>query len=125
MRVEYPAVEDDDVEYPTLGPQVQEFIESHFTFGPGSLQGQPARLSDDQCRVLYRAYEHFPKGHKLYGMDMSGRRRFQRVSWSVRKGSAKTEFMAWVTGAELHPDAPVRWTGYDPTSAASTMWSTS
>lgn len=89
MRVEYPAVENDDVEYPTLGPQVKEFIESNFTFGPGSLQGQPAKLSDDQCRVLYRAYEYFPKGYKLYGIDMTGRRRFQRVSWSVRKGSAK------------------------------------
>lgn len=116
MRVEYPAVEDDDVEYPTLGPQVKEFIESNFTFGPGSLQGQPAKLSDDQCRVLYRAYEYFPKGYKLYGIDMTGRRRFQRVSWSVRKGSAKTEFMAWVTGTELHPESPVRWTGYDPTA---------
>ncbi|UTN91388.1 terminase large subunit [Gordonia phage Outis] len=112
MRVEYPAAEDDDVFYPTLGPQVADFIEANFTYGPGSLQGQPARLTDDQRRVLYRAYEHFPKGHKLYGMDMSGRRRFQRVSWSVRKGSAKTEFMAWVTGCELHPDAPVRFNGY-------------
>lgn len=89
MIIEYPAVEDDDVEYPTLGPQVQAFIEEYFTFGPGSLQGQPAKLSDDQRRVLYRAYEHYPKGYKLYGMDVSGRRRFPRVSWSVRKGSAK------------------------------------
>ena len=39
--------------------------------------------------MLYRAYEHYPKGYKLYGMDVSGRRRFPRVSWSVRKGSAK------------------------------------
>lgn len=114
--IEYPAVGDDDVEYPTLGPQVKAFIEERFTFGPGSLQGQKAKLSDDQCRVLYRCYEYFPKGYKLYGIDMTGRRRFQRGSWSVRKGSAKTEFMAWVTGTELHPESPVRWTGYDPTA---------
>ncbi|QAU06352.1 terminase [Gordonia phage WhoseManz] len=112
MRVEYPAVEDDDVTYPTLGPQVAAFIEDRFTYGPGSLQGLPAKLTDDQRRVLYRAYEHFPKGYKLYGMDKTGHRRFQRVSWSVRKGSAKTEFMAWVTACELHPESPVRFCGY-------------
>ncbi|WGH20809.1 terminase large subunit [Gordonia phage Commandaria] len=125
MRVEYPAVEDDDVVYPTLGPQVAAFIESKFTYGPGSLQGQPARLTDDQRRVLYRAYEHYPKGYKLYGIDMSGRRRFTRVSWSVRKGSAKTEFMAWVTGCELHPDSPVRFNGYldEVTPEQRDMWS--
>ena len=82
--VEYPVPIEGVPEFPTLGPQVADFIEANFTFGPGSLQGQPARLSDDQRKILYRAYEHYPKGFKRYGIDMSGRRRFQRVSWSVR-----------------------------------------
>lgn len=87
--VEYPVPTEGVPEFPTLGPQVADFIEANFTFGPGSLQGQPARLSDDQRKILYRAYEYYPKGFRRYGVDMSGRRRFQRVSWSVRKGSAK------------------------------------
>lgn len=122
--VEYPVPVEGVPEFPTLGPQVADFIEANFTFGPGSLQGQPARLSDDQRKILYRAYEHYPKGFKRYGIDMSGRRRFQRVSWSVRKGSAKTEFMAWVTGCELHPDAPVRFAGYfeDMTDQQAELW---
>ena len=32
--------EPDGIEYPTLGPQVCQFIEERFVFGPGSLAGQ-------------------------------------------------------------------------------------
>ena len=111
MKIEVPL--NDGIEYPTLGPQVCAFIEERFRYGPGSLQGQRVKLDVDQRSVIYHAYEHYPRGFKLHGMDMSGRRRFQRVAMSVRKGSAKTELLAWVVGCELHPDAPVRFTGYD------------
>jgi len=30
--------------WPTLGPQVCDFIEAYLVFGPGDLLGQPARL---------------------------------------------------------------------------------
>jgi hypothetical protein len=117
MLIEYPTKEQDEgLVWPTLGPQVVAFIEEKFCYGPGSMQGQPARLDSDQKRVLYRAYEHYPQEYKLFGMAMAGRRRMQRVAWSVRKGSAKTELLAWVVGCELHPEGPVRWTGYDPTA---------
>ena len=77
-------------------------------FGPGSLKGQPARLNEDQRLILYRAYEVFPRGH-----PRAGRRRFHRVGISVRKGSGKTELMGWVAFAELHPEAPVRFAGFN------------
>lgn len=94
--------------WPTLGDQVADFIEERAVFGPGSLKGQPARLNSDQRLYLYRAYEVFPKGH-----PRAGRRRFNRCGMSVRKGSAKTELLAWISYAELHPEAPVRWDGFE------------
>lgn len=103
----------DGIEYPTLGPQICSFIEKKFCYGPGSMQGKRVTLDVDQRKILYRAYEYYPRGFKLFGVDMSGRRRFQRVGMSVRKGSAKTELLAWVVGCELHPEAPVRFNGYD------------
>ena len=98
----------DEEPWPTLGPQVCDFIEERAIFGPGSLKGQPARLSDEKRAIIYRAYEIFPRGHAL-----EGRRRFKRVGWSVRKGLAKTEVLSWIAYAELHPEAEVRFDGWD------------
>lgn len=97
-----------DVSYPTLGPQVCDFIEDRLVFGPGSLAGRPARLDDEKRALIYRAYEVYPQGHRL-----AGRRRFQRVCWELRKGVAKTEGAAWVAACEIHPEAPVRCDGFD------------
>jgi phage terminase large subunit-like protein len=97
----------DDAYYPTLGPAICDFIESRLVFGPGDLRGQPARLDAEKRALVYRAYEVFPKDHK-----MAGRRRFKRVAWSLRKGSAKTEFAAWIAACELHPEGPVRTVGW-------------
>lgn len=94
---------------PTLGDQVCQFIEERAVFGPGSLKGQPARLNSDQRLFFYRAYEHWPRGHRR-----AGKRRFQRSGMSVRKGSAKTEMLAWLAYAELHPESPVRFNGFEP-----------
>lgn len=94
--------------WPTLGPQCAALLEEACIFGPGSLQGQPAKLDPEKRAVLYRLYEVYPKGHRL-----AGRRRFKRGGISWRKGLAKTEFGAWVTFLELHPDGPVRCDGFD------------
>ena len=94
--------------WPTLGALVCQFIEENLVFGPGDLRGQPAKLDDEKRGLIYRAYEVFPKGHA-----QAGRRRFKRVAWSLRKGSAKTELAAWVAICELHPDGPVRCAGFD------------
>ncbi|UAJ79954.1 large terminase [Leifsonia sp. ZF2019] len=97
-----------DLQYPTLGPALADFIEDRCVFGPGSLAGQPAHLDAEKRAALYRLYEVYPKGHRL-----AGRRRFQRGAIEWRKGMAKTEFAAWIAFCELHPDAPVRGDGFD------------
>jgi phage terminase large subunit-like protein len=94
--------------WPTLGLQVADWIECNLVFGPGDLRGQPARLDDEKRALLARMYEVYPPDH-----PQAGRRRFRRVALSLRKGTAKTEFAAWISAAELHPAAPVRCTGWD------------
>ena len=94
--------------WPTLGRQVCAFIEDYLVFGPGDLRGQPAHLDAEKRGLIYRMYEVYPQGH-----PQEGRRRFKRVAISLRKGSAKTEFAAWLAAAELHPEGPVRCDGFD------------
>lgn len=94
--------------WPTLGPQVCQFLEERAVFGPGSLKGQPARLDAEKRAAIYRAYEVYPRRHQF-----AGRRRFKRVGLSWRKATAKTEFAAWLCFVELHPDGPVRCGGFD------------
>lgn len=93
---------------PTLGQQVCAFIEDRCVFGPGSLQEQAARLDAEKRMFIYRMYEVYPKGHPL-----EGNRVFERCAVELRKGLAKTEFAAWVAFCELHPEAPVRFDGWD------------
>ncbi|MBZ4500174.1 terminase [Mycobacterium avium subsp. hominissuis] len=99
---------DDDKPLPTLGDQVCAFIEERAVYGPGDLKGQRVVLSEDWRYCLYRLYEHWPRGH-----PRAGRRRFKKGRLSVRKGAAKTELMAFVAFVELHPEAPVRFNGFN------------
>lgn len=94
--------------WPTLGPQVCDFIETYLVFGPGDLRGQPAVLDDEKRALIWRMYEVYPQDHPL-----AGRRRFKRVGISLAKGLAKTELAAWIAACELHPEAPVRCIGWD------------
>lgn len=98
----------DELYWPTLGPQVCDFIESFLVFGPGDLRGEPARLDPEKRALIYRMYEVHPEGSAL-----AGRRRFKRAALSLRKGTAKTELAAWLAAVELHPDGPVRCDGFD------------
>lgn len=99
--------DDGDDYWPSLGPQVCEWIEDSLVFGPGDLRGEPATLDDETRALLYRMYEVFPEDH-----PQAGRRRFKRVGLSLAKGLAKTEKVAWIAAAELAPDAPVRCIGW-------------
>lgn len=100
----------DEVAYPTLGPQVCDFMEQNLVFGPGDLRGQPLVLDDEKRALIFRAYEVYPQGHA-----QAGRRRFKRVGFSLRKGTAKTELASLIAACELHPEAPVRCTGFTRT----------
>lgn len=98
---------DDGIQFPTLGPQVVEWMENYLVFGPGDMLGEPLVLSGEMQAFIWRFYEHFPKDH-----PKAGRRRFDRCALSLRKGRAKTELLSFVSIAELHPDAPVRFNGW-------------
>jgi hypothetical protein len=98
----------DEEPWPTLGPAICDLIEERAVFGPGSLKGQPAKLDTEKRAAIWRMYEVYPKGHPF-----AGRRRFSRVGVSWRKGTAKTEWAAWIAFCELHPDGPVRFDGWD------------
>jgi phage terminase large subunit-like protein len=93
--------------YPTLGGQVCDFIEDNLVYGPGDLKGLPVVLDDDKRGLIYRMYEVYPKGH-----ERAGRRRFKRAGISLTKGVAKTELAAMLVVCELHPEGPVRCTGF-------------
>lgn len=99
--------DDGDYFWPSLGPQVCDWIEEHLVFGPGDLRGEPAVLDDDKRLLIWRMYEVYPEDHEL-----AGRRRFKRAGVSLPKGTAKTELAAWIAAAELHPEAPVRCIGW-------------
>jgi hypothetical protein len=94
--------------WPTLGPGICDLIEDRAVFGPGSLKGQPALIDAETRALIYKLYELYPRGHEL-----AGRRRFRRGRVSLRKGTAKTEKLGWISFAELHPEAPVRFDGWD------------
>jgi phage terminase large subunit-like protein len=94
--------------WPTLGPQICDWIEDNLVYGPGDLRGQPYVIEPEKRALIYRMYEVIPKGK-----PGAGRRRFNRSAINVRKGTAKTEFASIIAACELHPDAPVRCDGFD------------
>jgi hypothetical protein len=98
----------DEEPWPTLGPQIAQFIEERAVYGPGSLQGQPYVIDPEFRAWIYRAFEVFPKGHAW-----AGRRRFKRCGLSVRKGLAKTEKEALIVYAHIHPEGPAKCDGFD------------
>lgn len=93
--------------WPTLGPEVCDWIEANLVYGPGPLKGEPYVVEPEFRAEIYRAYEVFPRDH-----PRAGRRRFKRVALSKRKGTAKTEKAAILAAAEAHPEAPVRCDGW-------------
>lgn len=110
----------DEQEWPTLGPEVCAYIEDNLVYGPGDLLGEPVRLSEEQRAWIYRIYEVEPERVSSARRNVrstrrnprAGRRRFTRCVLSLRKGSAKTEFAAWLAIAELDREGPVRCIGW-------------
>lgn len=99
---------DPEAPWPTLGPQVIDFLHERAVFGPGSLKGIPAKVDEEKQALITSFYEVYPQGHPL-----AGRRRFKRCGYCIRKGVAKTELGAWIAYVELHPEGPVRCDGFD------------
>lgn len=97
----------DEEPWPTLGPEVCDFIEAHLVHGPGDVLGEPIVLTDEQRLFIYRLYEVYPREH-----EKAGRRRFKRAVKSRRKGVGKTEDAALIAICEFDPGAPVRCDGW-------------
>lgn len=93
--------------WPTLGPELCDWIEANLVYGPGPLVGQPYVVEPEFRAQLYRIYEVEPRG-----AERPGRRRFKRGVLSLRKGTAKSEKAALIAIAESHPEAPVRCDGF-------------
>ena len=93
--------------WPTLGPELCDWIEAMQVHGPGDLLGEPVELTDEERLFLYRAYEVYERGHRF-----EGRRRFKRVVYSRRKGAGKTALAQFIAIAEVDPTAPVRCDGF-------------
>ncbi|HEY3587398.1 MAG TPA: hypothetical protein VGK85_09595, partial [Myxococcaceae bacterium] len=92
--------------YPTLGTAVISWMNAHLVYGPGDIRGEPLAskpVDPETSAIVCRSYELHPQM-----TARGGRRRFHRVALSQRKGTAKTEKLAWLAIAELHPGAPVR-----------------
>lgn len=97
----------DEELWPTLGPEVCDFIEDLLCHGPGDILGEDVSLTDEVRGFFYRAYEVFPRDH-----PRAGRRRFKREVFSRRKGVGKTEIAMWMAIVEMDPSGPVRCDGW-------------
>lgn len=93
--------------WPSLGGEVCDLIRDYLVFGPGDRLGDKAELDEETEWLIWKLYEVYPRDH-----PQAGRRRFQRAGLILRKGLAKTEKAAWIAAAELHPEGPVRCTGW-------------
>lgn len=94
-----------DGEFPTLGHQVIDLIESVCVIPDGDHQGEPFVLTDEQARFLLHFYRLDPD---------TGRFVHHRGGQLVRPQKwGKGPFSAAVIIAEAHPDGPVRFDGWD------------
>lgn len=96
-----------DEEWPSLGPDVCDWMEDNLAFGPGDLLGQPYRLDEEDRAFVEAAYQVFPKGH-----PREGKRRFDTFVLMTRKGTKKSERLAAFSAVELAEDGPVRCDGW-------------
>lgn len=90
---------------PTLGPEVAHFIQTYGIHGPGDLRGKPFRLSNEELRFLFAAYELKIDDFR----PDRWRRAWRHGIYCRRKGLRKSELMALVALAEF--DGPVRFSG--------------
>jgi phage terminase large subunit-like protein len=73
------------------GALVCAYIEKNLVHGPGDFYGQPFKLTPEQKRFIWRAYELRP----------DGRRRYRRALLGLPKGSGKTELAAALAVTEF------------------------
>lgn len=90
------------VDFPTLGWEIVDWIETYLVHGPGDVQGEPIELDVEMARFVCHAY-------RLREDD--GRRFYRRAFLSRPKGRAKSELAGMIACAELL--GPVRFDGWN------------
>lgn len=80
------------VDFPTLGYDAADWIETYCVRGPGPVQGQAVELTDDDVRFLCWAYMLYPRGHEL-----AGQRVVTDADLSKPKGWAKSELAGFIS----------------------------
>jgi len=101
------------VTFPTLGPQVIDWIEAMLCHGPGDIQGDTIRLDLEEYAWLcwaYRVQPQFLDDDKTPNPD-AGRRLVHRSVYCRSKGMRKSEIAGMVCCAEAL--GPVRCDGFD------------
>lgn len=93
-------------DWPTLGWEVIDWLETYLCHGPGDVQGEPLEFDDEFVQITLDLYRLFPKGHRR-----EGRRVVQYGGVSMPKGRAKSEWAGALCCAELV--GPVRFGGWD------------
>lgn len=78
-------------EFPSLGWDVVDWIETYLTVPDGAHQGEPLRLTEEQITFIVR----------LYRLNEDGTRHYRRAALVRPKGWGKSPFMAAVALAEL------------------------
>lgn len=89
-------------EFPSLGPEIVEWIETFLCHGPGDVIGSPIVVDDEFFEFIVRAYRLNPE---------TGRRVYRRAFLSRAKGRAKSEIAGMLACAEAL--GPVRFGGWD------------
>lgn len=96
--------------WPTLGPQVVEWIERHLCHGPGDVQGDPFVIDDEEWALICDLYRLYPPGHAR-----AGRRVVSRALYSRSKGRRKSELAGALVCLEaLGPSRFWKWGGDGP-----------
>lgn len=81
-----------DLGWPSHGPLVCRWIQTHCVYGEGDYFGQPVRLQRWQKAIVYWLYEYNP---------VTKVRRFNEALIEVPKGQGKTPLNGWVQLFEL------------------------
>jgi phage terminase large subunit-like protein len=93
-------------EWPTLGWEVIDWIESRLVHGPGDVSGEPLILDEEWVQFILDVYRLYPKRH-----PRAGRRVVGYALASMPKGRAKSEIAGALVCAELL--GPVRFSHWD------------
>lgn len=90
-----------DGEFPSLGWQILEWIETYLSVPDGPFAGQPLTFTDEQATILVRWYQVDDRGHMVY----------RRGAKRAAQGWGKSPFLGAIALAELA--GPTVFDGWD------------